>query len=471
VRAIAYARAHWPWVGVLVVWNLNYAAIPGSAPDDEKAGWSLLRADGSPRPALAALAALNAIGSVASVPPADGGAMPTSAGIPPPSAFVAAATNQAIVPGVSPRVPGTRANLPWRVGAPDFRRVAAGAAYSLVVANDGTLQGWGDNDYGQVGDGTTAVRRTPVGLAGPAAGVAFAAIAPGVAHSLALAQDGTIWAWGRNDRGQLGDGTQTDAATPIHLDGPTGIVAAAAGQAYSVAIAGDGTVWTWGDNFYGELGNGTRADSATPHQLRGPAAPSGIIAVAAGRAHTLALARDGTIWSWGDNGYGQLGDGTTTDASMPLHLAGPGAPREIIAVAVGPYSSLALARDGTVWGWGYNGTEQLGTDPACALNCALPVRVSLPVAATAIAIGKYHSVAVAPDGTIWTWGENMLGELGDGTTRPYAGPLHLTGPDAPVGIVAVATGAYHSLALAGDGSIWAWGDDTYGQLGAGGSGR
>lgn len=457
LRAIAYARAHWPWVGALILWNLNYAALPGIAPDDEKVGWSLLRADGSPRPALVALAAQHAL-SMEALPSSLGNAPPVV-----PTATPPARANPSPVPGPPPSPARPPVVIAGTAGA---RAMASGAAYALAVAGDGTLQGWGDNDYGQVGDGTTTGRAAPVGLDGPA-GVAFAAVAPGVAHSLALAQDGTIWAWGRNDRGQLGDGTLTDAATPFPVSTPGGFAAVAAGQAYSVAVARDGTVWTWGDNFYGELGDGTRANSAIPRQLAGPDAPSGIVAVATGRAHTLALARDGTLWSWGDNGYGQLGDGTTTDASPPLHLTGPGAPRQIVAVAAGPYSSLALARDGTLWGWGYNGFGQLGGDPSCALNCSLPVHIDLPVAVTAIAAGTYHSLAVAGDGTVWTWGGDGYGQLGDGTTGPHAVPLHLTGPTAPSGIATVAAGSYHSLALASDGRIWAWGDDRYGQLGTG----
>jgi len=332
--------------------------------------------------------------------------------------------------------------------------IMAGLNHNLALKTDGTVWAWGDNAYGQLGDGTTSTESAiPVQVAGL---TGVTAIAAGGYHSLALKNDGTVWAWGYNFYGQLGAGTTTDSAIPVQVAGLTGVTAVAADDYHSLALKNDGTVWAWGNNAYGSLGDGTTTNSATPVQVAGL---SGANAIAAGFYHSLALKNDGTVWTWGNNFYGQLGDGTTTNSATPVQVAGlAGA----TAVAAGDLHSLALKNDGTVWAWGINAYGPLGN--GTTTNSATPVQVAGLTGATAVAADDYHSLALKNDGTVWAWGRNSFGELGDGTTTDSATPVQVAGL---TGATAVSAGLDHNLALKNDGTVWAWGDNGYGQLGDG----
>ncbi|WP_249351541.1 RCC1 domain-containing protein, partial [Corallococcus exiguus] len=231
-------------------------------------------------------------------------------------------------------------------------RMAGGDSHSVIVKSDGTVWALGSNGNGQLGDGTQTERRAPVraqGLTG------VVTVATGDFFTAAVKSDGTVWVWGSNTFGQLGDGTATDRLTPVQVPGLTGVVAVAAGDAFTVALKSDGTVWTWGYNGYGQLGNGTTAGRLSPGQVPGL---TGVVSIAAGgTGHTLAAKSDGTVWAWGRNGPGQVGDGTSTSRSSPVQVLGV---TGVVRVAAGDFHSLGLTSDGTVWGWGYNGPGQLG---------------------------------------------------------------------------------------------------------------
>jgi alpha-tubulin suppressor-like RCC1 family protein len=328
-----------------------------------------------------------------------------------------------------------------------------------AVRAQGIVSVWGWNAYGQLGDGSLTDAATPVQLSS-VSGVT--AVAGGFYHSLALKSDGTVWAWGRNDHGQLGNGTNTSSDVPVQVTGLANVIAIAAGGDHSLALKNDGTVWTWGWNGNGQLGDGTLSDSSIPVQVTGLA---GIIAISGGGAHSLALANDGTLWAWGANGFGQLGDGTSTDSATPISIL-----TDVTAIAAGDFHSLALKSDSTVWSWGYNYYGQLGNgtfDVAAPYGNATPSAVPGLGGVTAIAAGYYHSLALKSDGTVWAWGFNLFGELGN-STYTTAAPF---GSDVPVrvtaltGVAALAAGAYHSMALRSDGTVWAWGFNYYGQLG------
>jgi Regulator of chromosome condensation (RCC1) repeat len=186
-------------------------------------------------------------------------------------------------------------------------------------------------------------------------------------HSLALMRDGTAWAWGANQDGQIGDGGVTDTVTPLAIPGLSKVIAVASGGSHSLAVTADGTVWAWGANGYGQLGNGSNTDSAVPAQI-----PNlrGITAVAAGENHSLALGVDGTVWAWGENSSGQLGDGTTINRNTPAAVERLS---NIVAIAAGKVHSMALSQDGTVWSWGGNYSGQLGDGTVA--NTSRPVRV------------------------------------------------------------------------------------------------
>ncbi|MBI5778435.1 MAG: putative Ig domain-containing protein [Planctomycetes bacterium] len=357
------------------------------------------------------------------------------------------------------------------IGLVDVIAIAGGGSHSIALKNDGMVWTWGLNSSGQLGDWTTTDRLSPVpvkDLSGMNL-TGIVAIAGGYEHSMALKNDGTVWAWGNNGWGQLGDGTTAMKSAPVQVKGPGGVgfltnITAIAGGAYhSIALKNDGTVWTWGSNYYGQLGDGTMTDRLTPVQVTGL---TGVIAITKGIIHNVALKNDGTVWTWGNNWYGQLGDGTTTDRLTPVQVTGL---TGVIAIAGGFYNSMsALKNDGTVWAWGANWYGQLGdgttTDHLTPVQVKGPGGVGLLINIIAIAGGDYHSIALKNDGTVWAWGYNGSGQLGDGTVTNRLTPVQVTGL---TGAIAIACGSNHSIALKTDGTLWTWGGNDYGQLGLG----
>jgi len=331
--------------------------------------------------------------------------------------------------------------------------IAAGLYHTAGLRSDGTVWAWGDNAYGQLGDGTTTQRNTPVQVSGLSS---VTAIAAGEYHTVALESDGTVWAWGYNVWGELGDGTATQRNTPVQVSGLSSVTAIAAGDVHTVVLRSDGTVWAWGWNGYGQLGDGTATQRNTPVQVSGL---SSVTAITAGYAHSVALKSDGTAWSWGWNGYGQLGDGTATQRNTPVQVSGLSS---VTAIAAGDRHTVALRSDGTVWAWGDNSYGQLGDGTATQRNT--PVQVSGLDSVTAISAGAYHAVALKSDGTVWAWGYNGNGRLGDGTTTNRNTPVQASGLSSVTGIAA---GEYSTVALKSDGTVWACGYNYYGQLGDG----
>ncbi|WP_018215950.1 RCC1 domain-containing protein [Salinispora vitiensis] len=344
--------------------------------------------------------------------------------------------------------------------------VLAQSAPSAAASPPGTGLAWGDNADDQLGDGTTTNSSTPVPVDLPA-GTTITAVAAGQGHSLAVTSTGTMLAWGANSSGQLGDGTTTTSNTPVAVDLPadTTITAVAAGDRHSLALTSTGTVLAWGLNLTGQLGDGTTTSSNTPVSVNLPASTT-ITAVAAGNVHSLALTSTGTMLAWGANLTGQLGDGTTTNSSTPVAVDLP-ANTTITAVAASSSGhSLAVTSTGTMLAWGANFTGQLGD--GTTTNSSIPVAVDLPAntTITAVAAGAGHSLAVTSTGTMLAWGGNGSGQLGDGSTTTSSTPVAVSLP-ADTTITAVAAGAGHSLAVTSTGTMLAWGFNASGQLGDG----
>ncbi len=327
---------------------------------------------------------------------------------------------------------------------------------SLVLPAEATAQGtpwaWGDNFVGQLGDGTTIQRTTPVQVSTLSSVTAVVAGTIGI-HSLALKSDGTVWAWGHNG-GQLGDGTTTTRLTPVRVSVLIGVTAIAAGGVHSLALS-NGRVWVWGINWAGQLGDGTTTTRVTPVQVSGL---TNVTAIAGGGIHSLALKSDGTVWAWGANGIGELGDGTTTNRTTPVQV---GSLTGVTAIAGGVFHSLALS-NGTVWAWGANGFGELGD--GTTTNRVAPVQVSGLTNVTAIAGDNGYSLALKSDGTVWAWGIGGGGQLGDGTLTNRNTPVQVSGL---TNVTAIAGGNGHSLALKSDGTVWAWGWNLSGKLGDG----
>jgi hypothetical protein len=237
---------------------------------------------------------------------------------------------------------------------------------------------------------------------------------------MALKQDGTVWTWGANYHGQLGDGTKTDRSSPVKVLGLTGVVALAAGDKYSLAVMLDGKVWTWGSNFYGQLGDGTTTDRSSPVQVPGL---TGVVAVAAGGGHSLALKSDGSVWAWGFNVLGQLGDGTRIARSSPVQVKGPNG---IVAIAAGENHSIAVKSDGSSWAWGWNYAGQLGD--GTTTDRLSPVQGPWLTGVRVVAAGQGNSFALKSEGSLSGWGNNNSGQLADGTFALRNFPVLVVNP-------------------------------------------
>jgi alpha-tubulin suppressor-like RCC1 family protein len=360
-----------------------------------------------------------------------------------------------------------RASLSSGAGAPaqvpelsGVAKAAGGGSHSLALKRDGTVWAWGRNDAGQLGDGTTTGRHLPSQVGG-LNGVK--AIGAGTFHSLALKSDGTVWTWGSNDWGQLGDETFTAHTTPVQVKGLTEVVEIAAGGYHNLALKKDGTVWAWGANWSGQLGSGLEIPGRPGAALVGGL--NGVISVAADPDHSLALKGDGSVWTWGWIGWI---DGASRCQPTPAEAGGLGG---VILAAWASGHALAVKTDGTVWEWGipdkgiqWTLTQVNGLSGVAAL-------------AGGDAIEYYcgtcgHRLALKGDGTVWAWGDNADGQLGYQTTTEWPGRM-MTPTRVPglAGLVSIGAGELHSLAVTGDGMVWAWGDNDSGQLGRERTGR
>jgi len=336
--------------------------------------------------------------------------------------------------------------------------IAAGGFHTCALTTEGGVKCWGRNNAGQLGDGTTADRDTPVDVSGLTGGVV--AITAGWYHTCALTAGGGVKCWGANWYGQLGDGTTTSRNTPVDVSGLTsGVVAIAAGGAHTCALTAEGGVQCWGLNGNGQLGDGTTMGRNTPVDVSG--LTSGVVAIAAGGDHTCALTESGGVKCWGRNRYGQLGDGTTTDRYTPVDVSG--LTGGVVAIAAGGAHTCALTESGGVKCWGWNGNGQLGDGTRTSRNT--PVDVSGLTGAAAIVAGESHTCALTAGGGVKCWGWNRHGQLGDGTTTSHNTPVDVSGLAS--GTTAIAAGRSHTCALTTSGGVQCWGYNLYGQLGIG----
>ena len=339
---------------------------------------------------------------------------------------------------------------------PVTKAISAGNTHSLALRPDGSVWAWGGNTDGQLGNGTLTLGNVPVHVT---ALPFIKAISAGRNHSLALGADGTVWAWGQNSSGQLGDGTTTRRLLPVSVTIPGGAVAIAGGLNHSLAIAADGSVYAWGTNTYGQLGDGTTSTRLTPVRISPPVS---IAAISAGWYHSMALGTDGRVWTWGRNLNGQIGNGSasSTNQLSPYQVS---LARGATAIAAGANHSLALLSDQSAVAWGQNSNGQLGNGTTATAQTT-PVSVGLAGAVTAIATGGNFSLALDSTGAAWGWGQNSSGQLGDGTTTQRTSPVRMPGLDDAL---ALSAGLFHTLALRPGCPVWAWGMNSSGQLGDG----
>ena len=337
--------------------------------------------------------------------------------------------------------------------------IAAGGWHSLVVCNDSTVKAFGENATGELGDGTTTDSNIPVTVTGLSSIISVSGGGDQLeAHSLALKSNGTVWAWGSNIYGGLGNATTTSTTTPVQVLLLTDVTKISAGGWHSVALKNDGTVWAWGWNTDGQLGDGTYNDKTIASQVPGL---SSVTAIAAGTYHVLALKSDGTVWAWGDNISGQIGNGTTNDQTTPTQVSGL---TDVIKIAAGRFFSLAVKSDGTVWTWGENLYGQLGNGTTTDSHVPIQVPGLTGITSGIVATGAFHCMAVKDDNTVWAWGRNTYGNLGDNSVTHRLSPVQMIGISDVAGMSA---GTNFSLVYKTDGTFWGCGRNLSGQLGDG----
>jgi serine/threonine protein kinase/alpha-tubulin suppressor-like RCC1 family protein len=333
--------------------------------------------------------------------------------------------------------------------------VAAGGTHSCALTRTGEVSCWGGNEQGQLGTAGGAVwRPTPAPVAIPEK---VAAIATGLAHTCALGIRRAVVCWGGNERGQLGDGSRAGKVAPSAVAGGGRYSALAVGRAHSCALDVHGATFCWGANDHGQLGDGARADRAVPTEVRSSAPPFRLLS--AGWGHTCALTAEGRAYCWGENGAGQLGDGTTTDRTAPTPVGGAARFRQITA---GGRHSCAVSPEGALYCWGANGEGQLGSERG--EGRPRPTRVELPAPVATASAGSTHTCALTREGAAYCWGRNLYGQLGDGTTTDRDRPAPVS---TSLRFATIRTSGAHTCAATATGEHYCWGYNADGQLGDG----
>jgi alpha-tubulin suppressor-like RCC1 family protein len=360
------------------------------------------------------------------------------------------------------------------LSAQSITDVWGGARSCIALCSDSTVWCWGFNWYGKGGDGTDTDRYTPVRVHGPNdAGFLHSvmAVMGGESHNIALKADSTVWCWGWNGMGQLGnnDSSITQRYFPVQVTGPGGIgflhsIKALGGRGYhSLAIKSDGTVWAWGYNKSGQLGNNdpSHANRFYPVQVKGLDKPA--IAVTDGYDFSIALMSDGTLRSWGNNNTGQLGNNGSAASDSAVAVYGLA---NVVQVSCGWSHALALKADSTVWVWGGNATGQLGNGTHNFSN--VPIQVAGLSSIVDVSGGDGSSLALKSDGAIWKWGASDTGHTQGGPNpTDRLSPVKVSEPSGMIDITVARARDYHNVALSADGKVWAWGFNENGQCGDG----
>ena len=366
-------------------------------------------------------------------------------------------------------------------------QISAGIIHTVALDEEGRVYIWGNNEYGQLGDGTTTNSVLPICISdkeNELKGKRIVDISAGEVHTVAIDEEGKVYTWGYNEFGQLGDGTTTNSTLPIcisekgnELKGKR-IVDISAGGGHTVAIDEEGKIYAWGNNEVGQLGDGTTTNSVLPicisdkdNELKGKK----IISISAGVVHTVALDEEGKAYTWGNNEYGQLGDGKTTNSVLPICISDKDNElkgKKIISISAGVVHTVALDEEGKAYTWGNNEYGQLGDGKTT--NSVLPICISdkenelKGKRIVDISAGYGHTVAIDEEEKVYTWGYNEFGQLGYVTEDNSTEPICISDKENELKgkrIVDISAGYGHTVAIDKEGKVYTWGFNEYGQLG------
>jgi len=330
-------------------------------------------------------------------------------------------------------------------GGINWKQIACGDYHTAAIKTDGTLWTWGSNaTYGQLGDSTTANKSSPIQTI--AFGTNWKSVACGYYHTAAIKTDGTLWIWGNNVQGGVGDNTTANKSSPVQTVAfGTNWKQAAGGRYHTAAIKTDGTLWTWGGNAYGQLGDNTIVYKSSPVQT--VALGTNWKQLACGNTYVVAIKTDGTLWGWGRNDFGQLGDNTngfSSNKSSPVQTITYDTKWKMVSVGNGYAHTAAVKSDGTLWCWGYNVNGQLGDNSITPRSSPVQT-VTFGTNWKQVDCGYYSTTAIKNDGTLWIWGRNSSGQLGDNTIVYKSSPVQTTAYGTSW--KQVACGRYHTAAV------------------------
>jgi len=331
--------------------------------------------------------------------------------------------------------------------------VTAGVFSSCAVTTNGAAYCWGDNEFGELGDGTTTSRLLPTAVAG---GLTFSALSVWAFHACGVTTSGAAYCWGPNGNGELGDGSTVASTVPVAVTGGLTFTTVATGWHHTCGLTVSGAAYCWGRNDDGELGDGTTTNKSAPVPVSGGLT---FTAVRTWGIHTCGLTANGAAYCWGSNFAGELGDGSTTSSSVPVAVSGGLA---FTAISTGRFHTCGLTTGGTTYCWGDNGFGQLG-DGTTTMRPA-PVAVSGGLTFAVVAAGQYHTCGLTASGAAYCWGRDSESELGDGSNL-FSRRLTPTGVAGGLSFSAISAGGYHTCAFATTGTAYCWGYNAFAQLG------